>query len=249
MVRNQLFVLLFLALKGAYGEEGHDDNCVDLSRYLEVEYNETEVNLCTHSITRSCKPKTETVCQEVAETSCEVESTVSCENIPTVHTVHDDTALELTYQEKVCTPRLTQLTETKKMPVCKSVTKEQCDSKWVINSAGEKVWAGNENCKEVTWQDCKLEMVEVAQDVQVFDCVDGGVIEYTQPKVSEVEVTCYEQRCEASLYPVCRQTLVEKCAEVTCEECSDKVETKCFPASFKEPFQRYDHRLRCTVQH
>ena len=241
-----LLPLFFLSV---LGEKSPGENCVDLSRYLEVEFNETEVSLCTHSITRSCQPSKREVCTTVTETSCEVESTVKCENIPTVHTVHDDTVVELSFIEKVCTPRVVNLTETKQMPVCKNVTKEQCDSKWVINSQGEKVWAGNENCKNVTWMDCRLENVEVAQEVEVYDCKDGGVTEYTQPQRAEVEVTTYEQKCEASVYPVCTATEVEKCAEVECEECKGKVETKCFPASFREPFQRYDHRLRCTVQH
>ena len=120
-----LSCLFCLTLRGVLGAGGLGDNCVDLSRYLEVEYNETEVSLCTHSVSRSCVPKTETVCQTVEELSCEVESTVSCENIPTVHTVQDDTVLTASYQQKVCTPRLVTLVETKKMPVCKNGTKEQ----------------------------------------------------------------------------------------------------------------------------
>ena len=113
------FLTCFLLHLGiVQGAEGLGDNCVDLSRYLEVEYNETEVSLCTHSISRRCVPKTETVCQTVAELSCEVESTVSCENIPTVHTVQDDSVSTVSFLTKECTPRLTTLTETKKMPVC-----------------------------------------------------------------------------------------------------------------------------------
>ena len=243
-------LLLFpLFLIGALGDKSPGENCVDLSRYLEVEFNETEVSLCTHSITRSCQPSKREVCATVTETSCELESTVKCENIPTVHTVHDDTVVNLSYQEKVCTPRLTTLTETKQMPVCKNVTKEQCDSKWVINSQGEKVWAGNENCKNITWMDCRLEDVEVPQEVEVYDCEDGGVIEYTQPQLSQVEVSSYRQECEASVYPVCSDTQVERCVEVECEECRDRLETKCFPVTVRQPFQRYDHRLRCTVKH
>ena len=63
-----------------------------------------------------------------------------------------------------------QLTETKQMPVCVPVTKQQCDSKWEVQVNAEtgemeKVWAGNENCREVTWEDCSLETREVTQQV------------------------------------------------------------------------------------
>ena len=65
-----------------------------------------------------------------------------------------------------------QLTETKQMPVCVPVTKQQCDSKWEVQVNAEtgemeKVWAGNENCREVTWEDCSLETREVTQQVEL----------------------------------------------------------------------------------
>ena len=56
----------------------------------------------------------------MAEISCEVKTTVRCENIPTVHTVHDDTALELTFQTHTAHRA--------------NFTKEQCDAKWIINN-------------------------------------------------------------------------------------------------------------------
>ena len=74
-----------------------------------------------------------------------------------------------------------QLTETKQMPVCVPVTKQQCDSKWEVRVNAEtgemeKVWAGNENCREVTWEDCKLVDTDMTEEVPVKTCVDVSVL-------------------------------------------------------------------------
>ena len=225
------------------------ENCVDLSRYEDVEYNETSVDLCTFSLSRTCTKKTTQACINVIETSCEVETYIQCTNTPTVETMNDDRTLSLTYTEKVCTPGTATLTETKMMPQCENVTAEQCDSKWVIDSTGAKVWAGNENCQNITWMDCKLQMIDVTQEVEVWDCIDGVDIVYEAPDIKSVEVTTYKQECVAVAYPVCTQSNSSKCKEVECEECSDSVEAKCFPACFSEPSQRFDHRMRCAVEH
>ena len=39
--------------------------------------------------------------------------------------------------------------EVKLVPECKQVTKQVCDSKWEINAQGEKVFASNENCRDL----------------------------------------------------------------------------------------------------
>ena len=135
------------------------------------------------------------------------------------------------------------------MPQCKNVTKEQCDSKWVINKDGEKVWAGNENCKNVTWEDCSLQLVDVTQEVTSWECKDGEPIEYILPVKKNTEVTTMETSCKAEPYPDCKTAQKQECKEVEWEECKDSLVTKCFPVQFQIPFQRYDHRLRCTLEH
>ena len=47
------------------------------------------------------------------------------------------------------------LKEVKKTPHCETVTKQQCDSRWIINEYRQKVFDGNENCKDVSWEDCR----------------------------------------------------------------------------------------------
>ena len=33
-------------------------------------------------------------------------------------------------------------------PRCRNVTKQDCVTKWELNSQGRKVWAGNEECRD-----------------------------------------------------------------------------------------------------
>ena len=129
-----LATLPFLVL--VEGSEG--ENCADISRYQEVEYNVTETELCTFSVVKECQTRAERVCTVLEETVCQVggyaeqDMEVLEQSLPADHT------LELEYVQKVCTPKPTQLVEQKMMPQCKIVTKEQCDSKWVINSQGRR---------------------------------------------------------------------------------------------------------------
>merc|ERR1712176_34361 len=225
------------------------ENCVDISRYQELEFNHSEADLCTFSVVKECQPKWEKVCITVEETVCRVEAAVEETVVSTDHVVPNDSIVDLEFVEKVCKPKPVKPVEKKMMPQCEMVTKEQCDSKWVINAEGEKVWAGNENCKNVTWQDCKLQEVEVSEEVISWECEDGEAIKYAAPVQESTKVSTMETQCAGEAYEVCETSQREVCTDVDWQECSDRVVTKCFPGQFEEPFQRYDHRLRCTVQH
>merc|ERR1712242_344083 len=119
-------------------EAQNHDNCVDISHYGEVEYNTTTTQMCGYKKNTYCQPR-------------------ECQETPSTQTVSDD-SLELeNFIPQECHPGAVKiLSETKKLPECHNVTKQQCDSKWEVDATGQKVWAGNENCRDVTWEDCKL---------------------------------------------------------------------------------------------
>ena len=84
------------------------------------------------------------------------------------------------------------LTEVKMMPVCENVTKQHCDTKWALNAAGEKVWAGNENCKEVTWEDCSLQPRNVTTEVETYDCAEDDTAILYQTVSHNKVFLCFE---------------------------------------------------------
>ena len=52
----------------------------------------------------------------------------------------------------------------KLMPECTNVTKHNCVlSNWETDEYGNQVWAGNEECDPISWQECKL----VPKDVKL----------------------------------------------------------------------------------
>ena len=60
----------------------------------------------------------------------------------------------------------------------------------MINELNEKVWAGNDNCEEVTWEDCTLEDREITQEVEVWKCTQATQpISYQVAAVGNVDVT------------------------------------------------------------
>ena len=232
--------------------DGHDDNCVDISKYGPVVYNETTSEVCSYKLKTSCTKRSQQVCTTVPVAECNIVGYTNCENTKTTVTVRDDSIVgqQFTRQNCVVGSQKETLTEVKKMPVCKNVTKQQCDTVWVVNDLGEKVWAGNDNCEEVTWEDCTLEDRIVEQEVDVWVCTpDTEPISYQILSTNTVDVVKVGTVCEARADPVCTYTSVQRCVTVEWEDCLDTVKPNCITAGFKTPYQEYDHRLRCSVTH
>ena len=151
--------------------DGHDDQCVDISRYGELQYNVSTKNVCTYKIDRICSKKSNQVCVSVPKEDCTVVGFVDCNNRAEVSTQRCDMTGEEHFVTQDCKQDGVEvLEEVKKMPVCTTVTKQQCDSKWVINNQGEKVWDRNENCKDVSWEDCTLEDRVITEEVPIYSC-------------------------------------------------------------------------------
>jgi len=237
---------------GDHHGDGHDDNCVDISKYGPVQYNETRADVCTYKTVTECTPRSQEVCVTVPITECEVVGYTDCQNTPTTSIVKDDSleTHQFVKQDCVVSDEKEIITEMKKMPVCRNVTKQQCDTKWVVNDQGEKVWAGNENCQEVTWEDCTLEDRVITQEVDVWECNPSPDPIFYQTLVeSSVDVTTYDMVCQPRANPVCSHSAEVQCKTVEWEDCTDIIIPSCFNTYFKVPYQEYDHRLRCSVGH
>lgn len=249
-------VLLLPALVAAFPDgsghhhgDGHDDRCVDISRYSEIKYNISVTDLCTYRTARVCNKKVNTACVAIPEQKCKVVGYAKCASDPFTKTVHDDGVEKLPFHGKDCYQSGTKpLNENHKKPECKNVTREQCDSKWVVNAAGERIWAGNENCVEKTWEECTLVDTFKSVEVPVWTCKDSNAIFYNVPVLNEVSITGYNTGCRAAAYAECVTTSRQECAQVEYEECADIIEPFCYGGlEFRTPYQSYDHRLKCIV--
>ena len=231
--------------------DGHEENCVDISRYSDILYEESTHDVCTYRVASVCSKSTSSACVSIPIEKCTVVGYANCQAETFTELLRDDMGETQSFIPKKCHQSGEEtLVEYHKTPVCEPVTKEQCDSKWVVNEFGEKVWAGNENCQQVTWEDCKLVDVQTPISVPQYTCTDLPAVTYTLPSYAEVEVTGYRTECVPAANAACQTNYVQECTDLEYEECQDIIEPLCFNQMMVQiPYQTYDHRLKCISEH
>ena len=228
-----------------------NSDCVDKSEYGPVQFNKTTSELCSYKMTSNCKTTTEKVCENVLKTNCKIVGYPECHEEETQKEVNNDLVRPGKFVEKICTvsPKKQYLTEIKQMPICRNVTKKQCDSKWVINAKGEKVFDENVNCKDVTREKCELVPVPRKEEVETYDCVDARVaIPYEAVEKKKDFVSLKKRTCKAVGKPVCEVSTETVCEDVEVQNCQDSILPNCFPVEFNIPYQEYNHLLRCPIK-
>ena len=243
-------LLLLSCLVVVHGLVPGKEGCVDVSRYEEVTYSALNETVCGHRVERTCTPQQQRVCTTVPQTVCSLELGSDCSSQGETVTQRCDTSEERLFTPKQCQiDEIKLLNETKQMPVCEPVTKQVCDSKWVINEDGEKVWDGNQNCREVTWEDCKLVERVVSEEVPTYSCQDDTAIPYIAPVVREEQVTYNTRTCAVVGGSVCTVSHVQECTTVEWTDCVETVVSECQEVTVRMPEQTRNHLLRCTVDH
>merc|ERR1712105_107136 len=114
---------------------------------------------------------------------------------------------------------------------------------------GEKVWDGNENCRDVSWEDCTLEDRIVKEEVPTFSCKNGKTITYPTPVIMSEDITSYDRTCQPQGHPVCTTRNEVECTNVEWEECTEEAKETCIPVTFRIPYQKFHHILRCSISH
>ena len=238
--------------QGGHHRGSHDKNCVDISRYSQLQHNTTRPTICSYRLAKQCQQHQQRVCANVPVTTCTLQPQPECSKTPVSKQVlRNDRVEQRQYTAKECRPAGQQtISQKKTRPVCKKVSKPQhCESKWVINDLGEKVWDGNENCAEELVEECSLETYTQPIPIPVVSCQDGEVLSYEEPIFNSEEVTAFSSHCKPAASPVCSTTSKQECIEVAYEECVDKIVPECGASqqTFQVPYQTFDHRLKCLV--
>ena len=231
-------------------ENGHDENCVDVSIFGPVEFEEENTEVCSYKLKRICTEKSTEICMDVPATNCEVFAYTDCDTKETTEQVRDDSieVSEFIKQSCVVSSMKEQLTEVKRIPVCRNVTRQLCITKWVVDDTGEKIWAGNDDCEDVVWEDCTLEDALLTQDVDVWDCSpDTEPVFYQTPSTKQSSTVSQSRVCEAKAHPMCSHTTQELCETVEWSDCHDEIVPTCFTVTLRTPFQQYHHRQHCSI--
>ena len=102
---------------------------------------------------------------------------------------------------------------------CENVTRQQCTSLWrMVN--GEKVWAGNDDCRDVTWEECSpvIKTVPMAVAQMICDSVPVNYFDYqntTSPRMAD------SLDCTVDKRVVCSPVTSNKCADITYTKCEE----------------------------
>jgi hypothetical protein len=94
------------------------------------------------------------------------------------------------FVEKACTQGQKTVPHQKLLPECRNVTKQNCVTLWETDANGKQVWAGQEGCEPVTWQECKLVPKDVQFIVPEITCSDKQELWYHEPEpVTDTRMT------------------------------------------------------------
>ena len=117
--------------------------------------------------------------------------------------------------EKIIRPKV----HTKKLYECKNVTKQHCTTVWkVVN--GVKVWAGYNDCRDISWEECSSRPKNVTWMVPSMECTEEThpYVDYqVEPRRDQVRQT----DCEVRTEQVCQPITTRKCGSIKYKVCKE----------------------------
>jgi hypothetical protein len=230
------------------GVDLHGDQfCVDISSYDVVKWVEEDSEECATPWVKKCDQKSENVCAEVVETKCEVvpytECTMGVEPV-------DYTETELIPKEfsaQVCVTKRDTVPHTKMVPECRNVTKQNCVTLWETDDDGKQVWAGNDQCEPVTWQECKLVPKDVQFIIPKVECTPEPPIWYHVPEAVAKTKETNTMTCVVKSTTNCKVVPRNDCKSVYYQECKEIPTPGCTPTKVHKPTQELIHRKKCLL--
>ena len=144
-----------------------------------------------------------------------------------------------------CTKDLVDEYHLKTVYECRNVTKTHCTTLWRLDDKGQKVWAGNEDdCRDVTWEECEPVVKEVPFPVPVMNCVE---VPYPYVELVNVtlEATVSVSDCTTTAVQACSAAKVNKCTKLTYQRCAEVPDLSCAEARIPVPAQQQVHKQWC----
>jgi len=237
-------LLIFKLLQVVVGDS-HDNFCRPLEDYGPRTDAMEERSVCSTNFEKSCELVEVEDCMEITELHCELELITNCTMDWTMKE-SVDTAMRIeTKALKNCTKEMVVEYHNKTIYDCQNVTKRHCTTLWTINEQGQKVWAGNEDdCREVTWEECNPLEKTVPMSVAKMICVDMPVTysEYANATSLHMADT---MDCSVEKVPVCEPVTSQKCAATSYTRCEEVPETVCSLVEIPVPSQAKLHKQWC----
>jgi len=221
-----------------------DSFCRDLTDYGDLEYINETVIVCSSNLEKTCENITVDHCLDVTEIECEVELFSNCSMDWRNVNVTESKPVTLNKTLPTCVKTIEEEEHNKTHYQCRNVTKQHCTSLWKIVD-GEKVWAGNEDdCKDVTWEECNPVPVTVKWEVPVMNCTDSQY-PYLSYENTTNTIMADSLDCEVEKRAVCRPKPSIKCSSITYTTCKEEPVPSCNPVTVPCPSKEKLHKQFC----
>jgi len=138
----------------------------------------------------------------------------------------------------------------KKVPHCENKTSLNCETGWKVDDNGNKVWSGEEECEEVTWQECKLVEKEVDFPAVESDCKPAAVPQevYVVPANKTVNVRASVPKLKIVQETLCEPVTTNECVDVPYQDCSNPIrKEECRNFEVRKPKQDFIHKKKCLL--
>merc|ERR1739848_412985 len=201
-----------------------DLHCVDVSDVGMVVYDDLKCTTCTATFPKIREPKFETVCETVTTLKCDIKGYTECkmEMVPVQYK-----GFKMTNEKFIA---------------------QTCVTKWVVKPSGQKVWDGNEDCEEVTWEECKLVPYFVEFDVPQITCTPDKEIPWMDCVDDIKTQMTSKMTCEPKSTVSCSPQTTEMCVTVGWEEIRQEPKPECnTDKKFYKPRQEVSHKKKCLL--
>lgn len=219
--------------------------CTDASYWTDLKYKTEAHTCCLSKVSIDCSEEVKRVCIPVEKMVCEIVGWSDCKMTPCPVTVSRPEPELHEFVEKECKMVPHNISHVKILPKCETATKRICTTLWDRDAEGNPVWAGEDDCKEVSWLDCHDEEVDSVIETIKSECADLDPVTYktcTNATTEEIHM-CTE--CEVKAARDCHAESTISCVDVTVKSCKPVSIDDCSPTDFRIPGQEFVHQDKC----
>lgn len=223
-------------------------HCWDVSIWEPPEYNMTMKEKCHTEFEKVTVNKTKKdECVTWHSVNCTIVDYVECKMTPVVTKYNITMMIEKNFTEIICKDENVTHWHVKQIPHCEPVTKQQCITNWVLVANGSKIWTDNEQCKNVTWNECVLKPKHVQYNTTHPNCTMTKNETYWDCVKMENETTTYNMTCTPKAALNCTPVEHEDCTTVEWQESYYIANETCTDKKVKVPYQNRKHRKQCIL--
>jgi len=247
MASLNFFSSLLVVLLVGEGWATIDDHCTDISYWDVIKYETTSKQCCDTKLKQVCTDKNDQVCADVLELKCDVVAWGECISTPTSTKSTKCSVEYKDYDHQNCEDVKTSVSHTKKVPECKTITKNNCLTDWEVDDNGNKVWAGTETCTPVSWEECEIVEKTVDFPTVKTECGVNAKIKWVDFVDTTRDIVGLESKCEVKTAVNCQHEVVNKCAGVAWRECNMEPFEECRAVVVHTPDQEKVHQKKCLT--